>query len=226
MRKILKRATVVVSAMALTMASVMPAFAANMSEFKGIIADGDLKMNITLPANGTLTIKPYSGTQISTEPLYFENTEAEAADVGDDIISYSIGLAGYTCVATSNTADNPIKAVTALTEDTKKNFTATIELGTAVEKDSKETDAAEFKKNFGSVTASLPIEKLSEASYDGTAASLYTKALTVTPVKVEPQKILPFRIIGTMNTAAEWEAGDTITIVPVYSVGIDVTQKS
>lgn len=224
MRKNFKRATVVATAMALTMASIMPAFAANSSEFKGTIQEADLKMNITLPANGTLTIKPYSGTQISTAPLYFENKETAASEVGDDIISYNIGLAGYTCVATSATADNPIKAVTALTEDTKKNFTATIELGTATA--SKETDAAEFKKNFGSVTASLAVEKLSEASYDGTAASTYTKALTVTPVKVEPEKALPFRITGTMNTGATWEVGDSITIVPVYSVGIDVTQKS
>lgn len=226
MRKNFKRATVVAAAMALTMSSIMPAFAANTGEYKGTIESADLNMNITLPTNGALTIKPYSGTQITTAPLYFKNTEVAAAATGDDVVSYKIGIAGYTCVATSATAEDPIKAVTALTEDTKKNFTAKIELGTAVATTSEKTDAKEFKDNFGSTTDSCAIEKLSEASYDGTAATTYNKNLTSTPATVAPQESLPFRITGTMNTAANWEVGDSITIVPVYSVAISVTQKS
>jgi hypothetical protein len=228
MRKNLKRVAAVASAMALTVVSVVPAFAADAINktptYTGTIAADDLSMNVTLPATGSLTIKPYSATQITTAPLYFENTESTS---DDDVVTYKVAIAGYSCVATSKTADNAIKVATTLpTSGTAKTFTATIETGAACASDAKKTTAADFKTAFGTASSTVAVEKLSEKAYDGTAATTYTKVTTPTEVKVEEGKAVPFRITGTMYTGAEWEEGDSITVVPVFTIGLEVGTKT
>lgn len=221
MRKNIKKVSAVAMAMALTAVSSMPTLAVETATYTGEIAEADLTINMDLPADGSLTIKPFAGTQITTAPLYFSNKNTATTTSGEDNVSYVVGLAGYTCVATSATTENPIKVSATLpATGTAKNITAVIELGEA--QDDKETDAAAFKTAFVS-TAALTVDKLSEASYDGSAESVYTKnSATDDTVKVEPEKHVPFRITGAMNTAAEWEVGDEIVIVPVFSVGVEV----
>lgn len=217
--KNIKKISALAMAMALTAVSCFSVSAFEKATYTGTIAEDDLTINMDLPADGSLTIKPFAGTQITTAPLYFKNKNAEAGS-GEDKVSYTVAMAGYTCVATSATADNPIKIAAELpATGTAKNITAVMELGDAV--DTVETDAAAFKTAFNSAQ-SLQVTKLSEASYDGTAASAYTKNTTDAAVKVEPQKNVPFRITGSMNTSATWEKGDSIVIVPVFSIGVEV----
>lgn len=232
MKKNFKKVSALTLAMALTAASSMPTFAAKHAVYDGEITGGALTIDMDLPSDGTLSIKPYAGTQISTEPLYFHNKNAEPA-TGEDNITYTVGLAGYTCVVKSASTDNPVKVAATLPAppSTAKTITANIELGTATDAAISpagatftSAEAASFKKNFGT-PSTLKVEKTSEASYDGTAASAYTKAVTPVAVDVAPSKYVPFRIIGTMNTDAAWAEGDGATIVPVFSIGVEVTQQ-
>jgi hypothetical protein len=228
MRKSIKRVTAVVSAMALTVASCMPIFAAETGSYTGTIAGDDLKKNYNLPTSGSLIIKPYTGTQISTGELYFENAETAAAAAGDDIVTYKVNIAGYSCSAVSANEDDPITVAASLPSDgsTAKVFTASIELG--AKQTAKAADAKAFKALFATPAVKVAVSELvdAESLYNGTEDTTYIKATGTTAVEVGPQEFAPFRISGTMNTAANWQAGDTITIVPVYSVDIDVTQKS
>jgi hypothetical protein len=224
MKKSIKRISAVAMAMALAVVSAVPAFAEESAEFTGQIQSSDLDIDMDLPANGSLTIKPYAGTQIkTTDPLYFVNNNAEATKAGADIINYTVGLAGYTCVATSATSSSAVKVATTLDGAGKnKVITADIQLGKAVAATTASVDT--FKEDF-EVDKTVAVTKLSTTSYDGTAGSTYTKNESAEKVTIAPTEIVPFRIVGKMNTDATWEVGDSITIVPVFSIGVDVTTK-
>lgn len=218
-----KKVSAVAMAMALTVASAVPAFAVEKATYTGTLSSEDLTINMDLPADGTLTVKPFAGTQISTAPLYFTNNSENTNGVEDVI--YSVNLAGYTCVATpKDTTDRnaAIKVATTIPADTTKTFTATIELGNEVSSDAVTSDAVAFKTSFASAAA-LNIERLSTASYDGKTVTDYTKSATDSAVDVRPGYSIPFRITGKMNTKATWAAGDKIVVVPVFSVDVSVT---
>lgn len=225
MKKTIKKATAVATAMAMVMGMATSVYAEQKSKYTGTIAESDLTINMDLPADGSLTIKPFAGTQITTAPLYFKNKNTVAAAIGDDDVAYLVKLAGYTCVATSINDENPIVAKKTLTANSKaKEFAANIALGEAVASTDEKTDAKDFKVQFVTEEA-LAIDTLSEESYDGTADTAYVKNADATAVQVDPAKSVPFRITGTMNTDADWEEGDAITIVPVFSIGVKVTPK-
>jgi hypothetical protein len=230
MKKSIKKISALAMAMALTAVSVVPAFAEESVTLSGTIADADLKINMTLPTNGTITIKPYGAKQILTSPLYFQNTNAVATKTGEDIVTYNVGLAGYTCVATSANEDDPINVTTAAVDTSvkTKDITANIELGDVISGSSVTTDAIGFKGQFTS-PKTLQVTKLSEENYDAKAEdSQYEENANASTdvVSIAPGDAAPFRITGTMNTSANWKAGDKITFVPIFSVGVQASKKS
>lgn len=227
MKKI-KKIAAIAMAMALTVGSCVSVGAESKTiKIDGTVADSDLNYNIDLPS-GNIVLKPYGGTQISTTAMYFKNKNTSAAglEVGEDIITYDVDIVGYSCVATSKNEDDPIKVATTLpTTGTAKDITVKIQMGTPVQASAVTDTAVGFKQTFVTA-ASVDVTKLSEEDYNAASEdSTYTKLDTATGVSVAPEEYIPFRVIGEMNTSAKWQAGDKLSIVPVFSVGVSVTEK-
>lgn len=220
MKKSFKKASAIVLTMALMINSSVSVFAAKTtsSRYSGQIYSADLRINMDLPSNSSLTVKPYAKKQVLTAPMYFHNYNEASTVSGDDKISYMVGLAGYTCVATSASSTDPVKVAAKLpTGKTTKTITANIELGEIQQNELMDNE--EFQSAFVAVK-SLAVTRLSKTSYDGSAGSAYTKNADTTQIKVEPGMYLPYRITGSVNKSAKWASKDKIVIVPVFSIGI------
>lgn len=205
MKKNFKR--IVALGMAISTLGATSAFAAVSSKFTGSINSDSLKLSISIPATGTLTIKPYAAEQITTGVMSATNDSTE--------VKYQISVAGYTVTATSKT-DEAISLVKDLTADNKKEEGKEPK---EITLDMKLLAASDIKTKTSDITGGSDIEfdTLSEEAYKS-ADSAYTKVKD-TGVEVNTSdKNLNFAIVGTMNSSANWVAGDALTIVPIFKI--------
>lgn len=231
MKKNIKSLVSLGLALSMVIAGATSSFAGEKSfKMSGTIADADLTINVTVPTAGALTIKPYGKSQIATPAATFANGFATAAAAG--AVCYDVSLAGYTVTATSATADALITLTAAATATgaytgTKKEASISIQVGAAAAGDTIDTsDAVAFEALFASPVIDVVAAKKSEADYDATSStSVYTalKETTPTVVTLKPGDKAPFRIYGTMNPNAPWEAGDAINVTPVFKIVPNVT---
>lgn len=218
MKKI-KKISAVAMAMALTAATMVPTFALDKATtFTGQINASDLSIDLTLPSTGTLTMKPYASDQISSSNgIAFVNTSADTA--------YTVGIAGYTCVATpKTTGDTFTIAATKPASGTNKVATVKIELAqpTNATATAVTTDAATFKTNFtASTPVAVQVSKATTNTYDGKTSTDYTKA-TADTINIATGEAASLRITGEMNEKANWVAGDKLVVVPVFSVSVSM----
>jgi len=217
MRKI-KKISAVAMAMALTAATMVPTFAYEKTTFTGQISADDLKIDIALPSTGTLTMKPYAVKQItSNNGIAFVNNSDDTA--------YTVGIAGYTCVATPKTTGETFTiAATKPTSGENKVATVKIELAqpTATTSDAVATDDAVYAGNFDNATpVAVQVAKATTSTYDGKTSTDFTKA-TADTINIATGQAAAFRVSGEMNEKAAWVAGDKLVVVPVFSVAVSM----
>lgn len=246
MKKHLRKAVALGLAFATVGASSV--FAAHSMKLTGSI--GEMTMNVSLPSSGSLTINPFAKTQIaagfmdgSTERDFIAVQNSGKISKGD--VAYKISIAGYTVTAVSKGGeDDPItiknnnNAKTELSAYTGTGKQVSIQLGVAAENPddngtgvalSKISKAADFDTKYAANIddgQTVLVTGLSEADYDANnAESAYTAVSAAEAAKgatVQPGGNFMFKVDGTMNPAAEWKEGDSLSITPVFTVIPDV----
>lgn len=98
MKREIKKIAAVAMALAMTVGSSIPAFAAPSIVMEGTVES--LSINMTLPTSGLLTIKPFAGTQIDTGIYYFQNNNVLDTDTeGYTNISYGVSVTKYWAIS-------------------------------------------------------------------------------------------------------------------------------
>lgn len=108
MKREIKKIAAVAMALAMTVGSSIPAFAAPSIVMEGTVES--LSINMTLPTSGLLTIKPFAGTQIDTGIYYFQNNNVLDQDTeGYTNISYGVSVTKYWAISSDEaTAKNDL----------------------------------------------------------------------------------------------------------------------
>lgn len=202
----------------------------------GSIDEASLKIDYTAPTFASLTIKPYGSTQIashldSTGAVSIDNAQFVNNTTEDDTgMNIEVSLVGYTATATSKTSTNPIALKAMKTEiggytGTKKEMYMAVQMTTAMAPDEVTalTTVSALDEAFATPAADEIIGKLSTGDYTKGGSVAYTKFTTAKKVTLGPTEASIVRIKGTMNAAAEWEAGDKVVVTPVFNVGPSAT---
>jgi hypothetical protein len=210
----------------MAVSAVTNAFAATNSSssvtMTGTIASSAVAINVTVPTNYALTLKPYGEIQIYTpKGTVFKNNEKANGT------TYKIQLSGYTSTTKSKNAKDPIVLKDSLDADPgeEKQVAMKIQFADACAATTA-TTAAKTDKAWAALFSSPVINE--PVGENGEGVTTYKKAgdkynetsatYKNTVVEIPPTQVVPFRITGDMNDNANWVTGDSISVVPVFKV--------
>lgn len=257
MKNELKKIAAVFMTIALVMGFSVPTLSAKSIVMEGVIED--MSINMDFPTDGSMIIRPYDYPQIDTGIMYFKNNYPEATEIGEQNVTYKIGIAGYTCreILADPTSKDKIILEDEIDytdpDETRKIIVSYIQIGRVLDPtddekvvldsngkplkgDSPYTEAPGttpvtteqalvFSKNFRPyVHADVKVFSKQDygASVDGVIVKDYTRipADEFGEVAIPPGMVAPFRISGYVNTYADWQIGDGVSIVPIFSINI------
>lgn len=225
MKKEIKKIAAVAMALAMTVGSSIPAFAA-----KSIVMDGtvqDTNINMDLPTDGILTIRPYAGTQIDSGVYYFNNKNVKDTDTeGFANITYNVSVPKYLAVV--NTPANPKDPKIALAEEigddvgTSKVMAPRIQIGTPFNVEDADAENAVLGATAGTLATRDAVETSGSSAEATTEEALafsrgFGKAVVDIPVSTAA-------VVKTANATATNSSIAYTTDTKDYTVVTDVTE--
>ncbi len=241
MKKNLKSLVGIAMAATMAIAGTVTSFGAEAFKISGTIADKDVTIDCALPTAGTLQIKPFAVRQIgvlgggdANAPEAGKGTSFQnkpTAEDGSEASDIDLSIVGYTAVLKSASSANAMSLKSSYTEmkdygdSTKKEVSLKIQLSGESDDVAADEKDGKLLKIFTAAdnVKEADIVKASTADFDKTkSSSTYTKLEAPITVKVAAEGYGTFNVVGTMNPNATWEAGDSISVTPVYKVAAHI----